>query len=103
MANTKISALTAATTVLTTDLLAVVADPAGTPTSKKAAISVLATLLNTSPTFTGTPTLPTGTIATTQSASNNSTALATTAYVDTAVAAVDFSSDQNVLALAVFN
>jgi len=43
MANTKVSALTAATTVLTTDLLPVVVDPAGTPLSKKMAVSVLVT------------------------------------------------------------
>jgi hypothetical protein len=35
MADTKISALTAATSVLSTDILPVVTDPGGTPTSKK--------------------------------------------------------------------
>ena len=51
MSNSKITGLAAAATVLSTDVVAVVVDPGGTPITKKAALSVLATLLNTSPTL----------------------------------------------------
>ena len=113
MADKKITALTEATSLVAADIIPVVTDTTGTPTTKKVTVtnlkvavapdlSTYATLA--SPTFTGTPTLPTGTIATTQTAANNTTAVATTAFVTTAVAAVsvDFSSDQSVLAGAVF-
>lgn len=92
MADAKITELTENTTPITTDILPVVDDPAGTPltvkvqlgnlpvsTPQQTAINLKADLA--SPTFTGTPTLPTGTIATTQSAGNNTTAVATTAFV----------------------
>ncbi len=43
MADTKLTGLSAATSIAATDLLYVVADPAGTPTSKKAPASLVAT------------------------------------------------------------
>ena len=93
MADKKITALTEATSLVAADVIPVVTDTTGTPTTKKVTItnlkvavapdlSTYATLA--SPTFTGTPTLPTGTIATTQTAADSSTKLATTAFVTTA-------------------
>lgn len=82
----KTSELATAATVLTTDLLDFVVDPAGTPTSKKAAISVLATLLNTSPALTSVPTAPTAALAT------NTTQVATTAFVIANVGTAPVSS-----------
>lgn len=93
MADKKITALTEATSLVSADVIPVVTDTTGTPTTKKVTItnlkvavapdlSTYATLA--SPTFTGTPTLPTGTIATTQTAADSSTKLATTAFVTTA-------------------
>jgi len=93
MADKKITALTEATSLVAADIIPVVTDTTGTPTTKKVTVtnlkvavapdlSTYATLA--SPTFTGTPTLPTGTIATTQTAADSSTKLATTAFVTTA-------------------
>ena len=93
MADKKITALTEATSLVAADIIPVVTDTTGTPTTKKITVtnlkvavapdlSTYATLA--SPTFTGTPTLPTGSIATTQTAADSSTKLATTAFVTTA-------------------
>ena len=111
MADKKITALTATTSVVAADVFPIVTDTTGTATTKKITAANLATYTSTglatlaSPTFTGTPTLPTGTVATTQTAANNTTAVATTAFVTTAVAAVsvDFSNDQNILNNTVFS
>lgn len=51
MADVKITALPAAASVLTTDIFPIVADPGGTPATKKSTFAVLQTLLNTTPTF----------------------------------------------------
>lgn len=72
MADTKISALSAVSSVAGANELAV--NESGT--SKKASVTQLATFLNASPALTGTPTAPTA------SAGTNSTQVATTAYVD---------------------
>lgn len=56
MADVKITALPAAASVLTTDIFPIVADPGGTPTTKKSTFAVLQALLNASPAFTGSAT-----------------------------------------------
>lgn len=77
MADKKITALTAVTTLTDDDLFVVVDDPSGTATTKKITAanvkSGLAPLA--SPTFTGTPAAPTA------AADTNTTQIATTAYV----------------------
>jgi hypothetical protein len=78
--DTKVSALTAATVAAVTDIIYIVADPGGTPVSKKITIANLFT----SPALT-TPT------ATTPSANDNDTSVATTAYVQTELTA--YASD----------
>lgn len=47
MADTKITALTNASSLLVTDIVPVVIDPSGTPLNRKAALSVFKTLINT--------------------------------------------------------
>lgn len=77
MADKKITALTAVTSLTDDDLFVVVDDPSGTATTKKITAanvkSGLAPLA--SPTFTGTPAAPTA------AADTNTTQIATTAYV----------------------
>jgi hypothetical protein len=77
MADKKITALTALSSLSDDDLFVVVDDPSGTPTSKKITAanvkSGLAPLA--SPTFTGTPAAPTA------AADTDTTQVATTAYV----------------------
>lgn len=77
MADKKITALTALTTLDDADLFAVVDDVAGTPVTKKiTAANVKAGLAPlASPTFTGTPAAPTAAVDT------NTTQIATTQYV----------------------
>ena len=60
MADAKITELTELTSVESTDLIAVVDDPSGSPVTKKATVSNLpaAKAPIASPTFTGTVTLP---------------------------------------------
>ena len=66
MADKKVTALDALTTVAADDLLLIVDDPSGTPTSKKVTAANLATYTSTglaasaSPTLTGTVTLAVG-------------------------------------------
>jgi hypothetical protein len=76
----KVTALTEATVAAITDVIYIVADPGGTPISKKITIANLFT----SPALT-TPT------ATTPSANDNDTSVATTAYVQTELTA--YASD----------
>ena len=107
MADKKVTALDALTTVAADDLLLIVDDPSGTPTSKKVTAANLATYTSTglatttalnlksdlaSPTFTGTPAAPTAAVST------NTTQIATTAFVMAAK-----EDDQFILASAVFN
>lgn len=97
MADKKVTALDALTTVTADDLFLVVDDPAGTPTSKKVTAANLATYTSTglatlaSPTFTGTPAAPTA------AASTSTTQIATTAFVINSS-----QDDQFVLAAAIF-
>jgi hypothetical protein len=72
----KVTALTEATVAAVTDIIYIVADPGGTPTSKKITIANLFT----SPALT-TPT------ATTPAANDNDTSVSTTAYVQTELTA----------------
>lgn len=66
MADVKITALPAAASVLATDIFPVVADPGGTPATKKATFAVLSTLLSATyatiatPALTGTATITDG-------------------------------------------
>jgi hypothetical protein len=107
MADKKVTALDALTTVAADDLLLIVDDPSGTPTSKKVTAANLATYTSTglatttavnlksdlaSPTFTGTPAAPTAAVST------STTQIATTAFVMAAK-----EDDQFILASAVFN
>jgi hypothetical protein len=107
MADKKVTALDALTTVTADDLLLIVDDPSGTPTSKKVTAANLATYTSTglatttalnlksdlaSPTFTGTPAAPTAAVST------STTQIATTAFVMAAK-----EDDQFILASAVFN
>jgi hypothetical protein len=102
MADKKVTALDALTTVAADDLLLIVDDPSGTPTSKKVTAANLATYTSTglatlaSPTFTGTPAAPTAAPGT------NTTQIATTEYVMAATPTVAFDSDQAILAGALF-
>ena len=107
MADKKVTALDALTTVAADDFLLIVDDPSGTPTSKKVTAANLATYTSTglatttavnlksdlaSPTFTGTPAAPTAAVST------STTQIATTAFVMAAK-----EDDQFILASAVFN
>ena len=107
MADKKVTALDALTSVAADDLLLIVDDPSGTPTSKKVTAANLATYTSTglatttalnlksdlaSPTFTGTPAAPTAAVST------STTQIATTAFVMAAK-----EDDQFILASAVFN
>jgi len=78
VANTKVTDLPVASSLVASDVLYVVTDPAGTPASEQSTVTVLQTLLNASPTFTGTPAAPTAAVGT------NTTQVATTAFVNTA-------------------
>lgn len=98
MADKKITALTATTGVVAADVLPIVTDTTGTPTTKKITAANLAAYTSTglatlaSPTFTGVPAAPTAAIST------STTQVATTAYVMGAK-----EDDQFILSMAVFN